>query len=497
MDDEIPTEEKLQELRGEALLYLNDIKIPLEKALKRTKFRFIFSGSAVERFGIPFMMLNKRKNNNLCCKSSSKIDALYTDLDVMFCSLIHKASFFGHGNILIEPLVTESEVFTGYAKLTSLAPGSKGMSVSSKLIRDLAKDAIGYASVSHLPDTCKCCPCCCGGTELTPNIKLNSKGPAIKIKIDNLFEADITICMKCSEWPSMSDWASRPRYWPSVDEAQRIMSLGCHLVAKSEPSDKEETSWRFSFSLAEVELSKLVPDTARKCFLALKIILKDHLQPVVPEISSYHIKTILFNTLEKVPVGFWAEDNIEECFLTLLAEVRDALLSMKCSHHWLSYINLFNIHANDMQRLAKKVDRIMKDPAPFIFDDGCCCLSPSCVRVPDFNFTSRSREQFLADYDEVTLTADEHMMVATGNQGCQLPVFQSPRSNLEDQIDPSTYSAENYGPRITEGPEQLVVSLPPLHNAAQELSSRPSEAEDDWLRNALPLLVILPPEQNA
>ena len=139
----------------------------------------------------------------------------------------------------------------------------------------------------------------------------------------------------------------------------------------------------------------------------------------------------------------------------------------------------------------------MKDPAPFIFDDGCCCLSSCCVRVPYYNFTRRSSEQFLAEYDEVIATADGHMTVATGNQGCQLPVSQSPRSNPKDQIDPSTYSTENDGQGSTEGPEELVVSLPPLQNAAQELSSCPDEAEDDWLRDALPLLVILPPEQNA
>ena len=397
MDDEILTEDHLQEFKNKALLYLNDIKITLEQTMTRTTFQFIFSGSAVERFGIP-LMVSKSRKNCLFSKVSPNVGALGTDLDVMFCSLVDRASFLGHGNILVEPLVTESQGFTEYAKLTSLTPGYEGECVSSKLIRDQAKDAVGNASVSHLPGI----PCCRGLTELTPKIKLDSKGPAIKINITPFFEADITIYIQCSEWPSMSDWASRPRYWPSVDEAQRIMSLGCHLVAKSAPNDTHKTSWRFSFSLAEVELSKLVPETARKCFLALKIMLKDHLQPVVPELSSYHIKTIFFNTLEKVPVGFWVDANIEECFLTLLVELRDALLSTNCPHHWFSFINLFHIKTNDMQRLAKKVERIMKDPVPFIIDDGCCCLSSCCVRVPHYNFTRRSSEQFNTEHEFVT-----------------------------------------------------------------------------------------------
>ena len=81
------------------------------------------------------------------------------------------------------------------------------------------------------------------------------------------------------------------------------------------------------------------------------------------------MKTIFLNTLEKVPVGFWVDANIEECFLTLLVELRGSLLSTYCPHYWFSFINLFNIASNDLQRLAEKVERIMKDPAPFILDD--------------------------------------------------------------------------------------------------------------------------------
>ena len=92
----------------------------------------------------------------------------------------------------------------------------------------------------------------------------------------------------------------------------------------------------------------------------------DHLQPVVPEIGSYHIKTIFLNTMEKLPVGFWADENIEICFLTLLTELHIALRTMKCPHHWFSSINLFSIKAEKLQLLAKKVQRILQDPSPWM-----------------------------------------------------------------------------------------------------------------------------------
>ena len=336
MDENIPREEDLTEFKDKTLAVMNDIRTELEQLMPRTRFHFIFSGSAVERYAIPFML--SYKPTDCACNSTCQINALNTDLDVMFCSLADKATFSGEGNILVEPLVTDDAGFTGYAKLTSLTPGYQGSCVSSKLIRDQAKVAVENTRVSNLPGV----PCCCGMSEFTPKIQLHCKGPAMKINIKPLFEADVTLCFHCAEWPTLSDWPSRPRYWPSLADAQRMISLGCHLVAKPAPSDVDQRSWRFSFSLAEVELSKLVPDVARKCFVALKIILKDHLQPVVPEIGSYHIKTIFLNTLQKVPLGFWTEDNIEECMLTLLTELCDALLSLKCPHHWFSFINLFN-----------------------------------------------------------------------------------------------------------------------------------------------------------
>ena len=306
--------------------------------------------------------------------SFDSFHALHTDLDIMFCSVTDRVCFSGQGNIRVERFVNEKGDFTGYATLSLLEPGKKGYCVSSKEIRDQVKRAVGHASEANLPGVSYCWGMC----EVPPQITLDSKGPAMKINIETLFEADITLCFHCPEWPTISDWLSRQetRHWPSLADAQRIETLGCHLVAKPAPDDKDKTSWRFSFSVAEVELSKLVPETARKCFLAMKIILKDHLQPVVPELGSYHIKTVFLNSLEKYPADFWVEENIEKCFLTLLSELHESFLSKKCSHYWFSSINLFvEIDDKKLQILARKIERIMRGPAPFIFDDGCCCLS--------------------------------------------------------------------------------------------------------------------------
>ena len=419
------------------------------------------------------------KPNCCSCNGGSSTHALDTDLDVMFCSVADRACFSSQGNILVEPFVKETEGFTGYATLSRLVPGSSRRCVSSKKFREQAERAVAHVSVAHLPGD----RCCCGKCELTPKIKVDLRGPAIKIKFAPVFEADITLCFYCPEWPAISDWPSRQRYWPSLADAQRIMSLGCHLVPKPAPNDQAKTSWRFSFSVAEVELSKLVPETARKCFLALKIILKDHLQPVVPEIGSYHIKTVFLNTLEKLPVGFWVEQNTEECLLTLLTELRDSLVSMKCSHHWFSFINLFDIDEKKMQRLVRKIERIIKDPAPFIFDDGCCCLSPCCMRVPQCNFTRRSSQQFSADYEEVTISVDGDVIPVT-------QLFPEP-STLGARSDSSSHPNDEESLQAAATPQQLVVSLPPTCDTERKYPN-----DEESLQATAPpqqLVVSLPP----
>ena len=385
VEQNIPTEEELRHLKEGAQCYLNDIKVQLEKAAG-VQMKLIFSGSTVERYGIPRMLLG-----NSCCAGFS-LGSLHTDLDVMICPMAVRACFSGQGDIHLAPLFIDGVKVIGYTKLFCLPPMHKTIWISPMLVINKVKDAVKSTPLLNFPKK--------PWYVLAPKIHVESKGPALKISVPAGFELDVTFCFYCPEWPTNSDWPSRPRYWPSMADAQRIMSLGCHVVAKSAPSDKENKSWRFSFSVAECELSKLVPDTAKKCFLALKIILKDHLQPVVPEIGSYHIKTIFLNTMEKLPVGFWADENIERCFLTLLKELHIALWTMKCPHHWFSSINLFSIKAEKLQLLAKKVQRILQDPSPFILDDGCCCVSSCCVRVPEEHSTSRDIQEIIADYEE-------------------------------------------------------------------------------------------------
>ena len=124
------------------------------------------------------------------------------------------------------------------------------------------------------------------------------KGPAICLNYHiaerQFCYSDLTFGIRCvKEWPSLSDWPKRTsRRWPDEIEVDRIVKMGFHLVPKSQPDDEEGLTWRYSFSLAEIELSKLIHPNAKRCFIAMKIIGKDFLKQSCKRFKSYHMKVI-------------------------------------------------------------------------------------------------------------------------------------------------------------------------------------------------------------
>ena len=69
------------------------------------------------------------------------------------------------------------------------------------------------------------------------------------VVVVQVLKIHVLAVLYCPEWPTNNDWPSRPCYWPSIADAQRMMSLGCHVVATSAPSGTRRTKPRDSFSL--------------------------------------------------------------------------------------------------------------------------------------------------------------------------------------------------------------------------------------------------------
>ena len=142
----------------------------------------------------------------------------------------------------------------------------------------------------------------------------------------------------------------------------------------------DDTTWRYSFSIAERKLSKLVPETARKCILALKTLGKDHLKPGSNKLASYHLKTVFLNMMQDKTADFWREEEIEECFHALLDRVIKAVENRQCPHLWIDGDNLFkDLDWWDSWKLLRVLNEIKQDPVPYINSrtlmvEECCCF---------------------------------------------------------------------------------------------------------------------------
>lgn len=204
------------------------------------------------------------------------------------------------------------------------------------------------------------------------------KGPALNLRLGSstfskcdIFDGDATFALECSVWPDhVCHWKNRPyRLWPSPEDVQRIASGGCHLVPKSQEGDKDGSSWRISFSKAEVDVSLLVPNVARCCFVGLKVILKDYLAITCNKrIRSYHLKCLLFNTLEKTDPAFWSDvKNLRAGFHVLLDTLKDAIQNRFCPHYWIPEINLFQqLEPREGRKLLILIGKIETKPEKYI-----------------------------------------------------------------------------------------------------------------------------------
>ena len=362
--------------------YLKDFCRLLEKRFKDQKTELFLAGSAGEQLGKP-----------ICSDLHNFTTVLMTDFDYM----VYLKDTFAVRNIDKDSKIyiqtRDKDILPGYAKLCEM-PNSPSMFPTLEngvlgagcLMKELY-EILGNTDISFYPGfqhyTCHCIP---AGQFI--DFKQNDPALSVKIKtfsgekIDYLtastngFLADIVFSIFCPEWPEVSDWLTRTeKNWPIASDIEKITRNGCHVIPKSQPNDKKKITWRFSFSYAEVQLSKLINPVARKCFLGLKIIAKKYLQPMCKEFKSYHIKTILYYTLEKTQLTFWKEENIKRCFQRLLDELLHTLHKRHCPHFWISNINLYNgIKKNSLKTLHRKVLNIRGNPATYVKDIDRTCI---------------------------------------------------------------------------------------------------------------------------
>ena len=372
IDKDIPLSDELNSTKFE----INEMARPMVETIANTfkiSLSTLLSGSTAERFNVP---LTRRKFLWML-KSHLNKDALYTDHDLMVYNDTVQSSFDSNRqqqDYFIDTI--EEGIDQGFAKIYSKSQNSivtasetkqliyeAIMNMQIKTLPFYSHEVLGAARVLALYKKCRYPPA-------QEKFQVTMNGPAINIhmsKAEGFYLADITFGIQCKEWPASSDWLTRNREWPNMEDVYRIKAGGFHLVPKSQPNDEKGHTWRFSFSKAEIEFSKLINPIARKCFIALKIIGKDFLKPQCERLKSYHLKTIFYRVVEQTKPEQWTDERIEIEFDFLLDEIIRAVINKDCRHFWLQQINLFEeFTGRDIKKLQKILMKIKEKPTHYI-----------------------------------------------------------------------------------------------------------------------------------
>ena len=348
--------------------YLKDFCRLLKKQYKHQKIGLLLAGSAGERFGKP-----------TCSDLDKCTTDLMTDFDYMVYLEGISAVTERDSDIYIQ--TKKKYIMNGYAKLyctpnlTPTFPTKRGGVLSAGDLMKQLYELLGNTDISFYPGFFSYSPFSVRSSQF---INFQKNGPALRVQIltnsktsclpRNCFVADVVFSIYSPEWPEASDWPTRrERNWPSVSDVENITKNGCHLIPKSQPNDKKKITWRFSFSYAEVQLSTLINQSAKNCFLCLKIISRHYLQPKCENFKSYHLKSIFYYTLEKTQIELWTDDNIEKGFEILLDELLQTLNERRCPHFWISNINLYEgVEKKSLKRLYRTALKIRQNPAPYV-----------------------------------------------------------------------------------------------------------------------------------
>ena len=156
--------------------------------------------------------------------------------------------------------------------------------------------------------------------------------------------------------------------------------------------------WRYSFSQAEMLLADNIPEKARTSYLALKAVIKTHINRVFDDngyahkIPSYALKTILFFEVENYS-GDWNasnNNNMEvEFFWILFKALRQKVYAKRCPHYWIQALDLFtDMKDEDFAFMEEKLKKIEEQPVKYIASEwlewnrymrkNCCvsCINP-------------------------------------------------------------------------------------------------------------------------
>ena len=211
-------------------------------------------------------------------------------------------------------------------------------------------------------------------------IKGDISGPACLF--DN-GQIEIIVALMCAgPLPAIRDFQSRPRqsWWPHrglMDRMQKAPGMLVCASHKSSDDDQQALHFRASFSLQELMLARDMPMWVKQGYTAFKLTVKSllarHRHSLASagrsKVCSYHLKTVLFWTLEDPDI--WNVYCPFQFMMRLLTSLRLFITKSPpvLPNYFIPECNLFaHIDRLDIELLLLVIKQIQTDPFKCILD---------------------------------------------------------------------------------------------------------------------------------
>ena len=199
-------------------------------------------------------------------------------------------------------------------------------------------------------------------------------GPALTDEEANM---DFVAAIPCYNWPKQAyafSTRTRPSGHPNTEVTKTISSLMCFYVCVGHRlSCDPGKEWRLSFSLAEKLLVRSWDTTRIKCYIIIKILIKENLVADSNSVCSYFIKTAIFWLSEAQPASFWNDDHLLMCVYVVLEKLSYFMDEGKLPNYFVPDNNMID-HLEESIRLQNKVKlaELKENLVPLILKSNLC-----------------------------------------------------------------------------------------------------------------------------
>ncbi|XP_052785811.1 uncharacterized protein LOC128221311 isoform X2 [Mya arenaria] len=188
---------------------------------------------------------------------------------------------------------------------------------------------------------------------------------------------DFVLAFKCKVLPPEVDrWFRRPRcgQWPTPEMMKEASECSCFLVPVGHfESRNEDIEWRLSPSQIERILVFSFTTVQLKCYVILKMIknyINEHYFSIHSKFTSFHCKTVMFFTMERLSPAEWREDRLTKCIHYCLQTLEMFLVRCHCPNYIFPEVNLFEgkITRRYQLLLFDKIKEFLNDDLMILYD---------------------------------------------------------------------------------------------------------------------------------